>query len=130
MPEQLLSDEIKPSSEMLIENSIDFQRWFNDPAAKEQFKEIIKDVPLSNLDKYDYFLIRNYADFMQQLKVMGIRNAKRYFEFQLVFLANASLGKGGFAHKEVNKSRIEQSIDRKDQISGGAWWGKLGKGGK
>lgn len=103
--------EVKPTmSDMMMETPLELSKWINDPEAKKKYIEIIKDIPLSNLDARDHWLICNFADFSHQLKGMKLTKASSYFLFQLDFLVNASLGKGGFARRMIATNILQQQI--------------------
>lgn len=108
--------------EEIIENQLDYEKWKNDPASRRKFRDINKDLPMSNLSDHEVFLVRNFGDFMKQLDSMGLEKAKEYFEFQMYLVANVSLGKGGFARKtertSIQKADIKQSGDETKKFWG------------
>lgn len=116
--------EVKPNYDQAIENSLDMQKWLNDPDSKKRFKDIIKDIPLSNLDPREANLMFNFGDFSHQLHGMKLKKAEDYFLFLEFFLANISLGKGGFAKKLTVTSIFNQSIAKPQDRNKQNFWGK------
>lgn len=109
----------------VLETPLDLHKWLNDPASKNKFIEINKDVPLSNLSDAEVWLSRNFADFALQLKKMRLTKAAEYFRFQLFFLLNVSLGKGGMARRLVSTSIMKYDIKKGDENKG--FWKKKQK---
>lgn len=116
--------EMKAQPDMAIENSLEMQRWLNDPDSKKSFKDINKDIPLSNLNEWEMWLMQNFADFTQQLHCMKLDKAEKYFKFKMFFLANVSLGKNGFAKKLTVTTQMNQEIKRTQPNQKPAFWGK------
>jgi hypothetical protein len=121
--------EVRPdTSNIMLENSIEFQQWLNDPAAKEKFGQLIKDIPLSNLDSFEKDFLMNCLDFSYQLKENKLKEAADFFQFVGLSVANVSLGKGGFARKRVGAQKLEQEITKTDTTKK-AFWGQQPKKG-
>lgn len=119
-------NEMKLPEEQLMETPLELHKWINDPAARQKYGDIIKDIPLSNLDPNELWLSRNFADFVEQLHNLKLMKAAKYFKFQLYFLVNASLGKGGFARRMIATNIFQQYLEKRGERKAGSWW-KLGR---
>lgn len=137
----------------LLENSIDYMKWENDPKAHDKFDEIIKDIPLSNLTPKDAILVEEWLEIRRQLMIRQemLKNKLRkkkhkeiklfekailFFEFLVSSKCNVSLGKGAIARK-LGRSRFgdmkvsdttQYDMDKKKQERNKLWT-KLKRGG-
>ena len=114
MPEEDYEMSPKNQSEMLMETSIEFSRWINDPDAKRLFKIIIKDIPMANLSPQEQNFVDNCLDLSNQFRRTKLKDAMEFCNFLALAKCNTSLAKNGFGRKEINKSRLEQEITRRE----------------
>lgn len=110
----------------VVDSTLDYNIWLNEPAARKKEPRITKDIPMSNLSIEEMFLARNFADFSKQLETMGLKKAADYFGFQLDFLVNVSLGKKGFARR-IDKSVI-QDVKVEEKTQEKKFWSLRGGG--
>jgi hypothetical protein len=105
-----------------MQTQIEFEKWLNDPESKKRTKTMLKDVPLSNLDPRDFFLITEYANMNIQLDRLKLGTAARFFEHLINIRCCASNGKGGFQQKLI-RTRIA-NVNRSDnQAQQKGFWG-------
>jgi len=113
----------------LIESNLEYYKWRNDPAAVSRFKEITKDIPLSNLTKDQEHIITEHFDVLFQIdalevihkpkdskeKSINFIKAMKFLEGQIHSIANVSLGRGGFARIQDTSQTLKHDITKDDR---------------
>jgi len=124
-------DERKPQEEDGFENTLELQKWLNDPAAKKLHPEMHKDLPLSNLTNMDAAFINECMELQKQLKAEENKPAFEEFIKFLQFLAysraNISLGIKATGRKLMFTSHRYENVNVNEQPKSRSFWGGGGK---
>lgn len=94
-------------SEPYAENTYDIAIWATNPDSAKSFDEISKDVSLSNLDAKEVELVRECGDLANEFRIIGFPKDAEFFRFKVMNTCVTSLGKGGFAQRQLGTTRKE-----------------------
>jgi len=116
------------AAEREVETNLELQQWLNNPIARLTFEELIKDVPLSNLNEQDVEFIQDAFELQRQLieqNPAAFASAISFIKFVAYTRCNVTLGRKGFGRRMIGTIRREEKLETSDTTRRG-WFNRSG----
>lgn len=105
--EELVQDQEVLSGTAAVENAIEASMWALDPACKDIFEDITKDLSTANLGMDDLKHVRRYLDLSYLYNKLNMEEDAKFFIRKAYSFCTTSLSFGGFGIKSMHTTAKE-----------------------
>ena len=89
-------------AEEILESLLDHKKFLADPASKDKFSEMTRDMTLGNITKAEQRVILIHENQIAICNSLGLVNSQNFFERKIASILNTSRSVDGFCHRLQN----------------------------